>query len=596
MPRRSRRSVATPGPPARLEAPDYTPGMKRAFGFAALLSFLTLQGCIASTTVLYVSADGHGRAVITSRVYEPALRAFDAMFAEAPRHAAIEEQLPAPGMGQLSAQFGAFVTLASTKLHKVNDGVVRTTIVEFPDVTKLRIPFPPVFALPAGGHFDLAGFRAQPRISFAFTDHENGNRLLMVRLPDERVDPGPEPEMTVFATDSREERLFKRAIEKMSLGLFIELENTALLRSNAPASKGNRVTILNLDLERVINNLDEAKVRRAMTPGSLQEVLWQLGDMPGAMVPREHEVFLEFLSPQATSQPPAAPQAPPDTEIYLAPLKSANGALELGTPVNITNSPGYDNQPSFTPDGSGVLFTSVRGASAGNTQSDIYKYDIATRTTSRLTQTPESEYSPTTMPEGRGISVIRVEADGTQRLWRVHPSGPKIEAAVILPDIKPVGYHAWADAGTVALFVLGPPATLQLADTRTGKARVVASDIGRAVQTIPGTGPVREISFVQRERTGQRVRLTIKKLNPVSGEVSVLTPAVEGSREADTAWTPDGTLFMASDGMLFSWKPGQTEWRPVTSLAKLSLNDVTRLAVSPAGDYLAIVASPRGSR
>lgn len=593
------------GTSAGLMATDYTPAMKRVMGFVVLLSLLTVQGCIASTTVLYVSADGHGRAVITARVYEPALHAFDAMFAEVPRHAAVEEQLPAPGVGALSAQFGAPVTLTSTKLEKAIDGVVRTTVVEFPDVTKLRIPFPPVFALPSGGHFDLAGFGTRPLISFAFAPHENGDRLLLVRLPDERVDPGPEPEMTVFESDSREERLFKRAIQKMSLGFFVELDDVALLRTNAPANKGNRVTVLDLDLERVISNLDEAKVRRAMTPGSLQEVLWQLGDMPGAIVPREHEVFLEFQPPQATPPPPvAAPpagQAPPDTEIYLAPLKIANGVIEVGTPLNITNSPGYDNQPSFTPDGAGVLFTSVRGtlpASLGgsNTQSDIYKYDIARRATSRVTQTPESEYSPTPMPDGRGISVIRVESDGSQRLWSIHPSGPKIQAAVILPDIKPVGYHAWADDRTLALFVLGQPATLQLADTRTGTARTVASDIGRSIQRVPPAGAVRDISFVQRERDGQTVRLTIKKLNPVSGEVSVLTSAVEGSREADTAWMPDGTLLMANDDVLYGWKPGQTGWKEIASLARLSLRGVTRLAVSPAGDYLAIVGAPRQPR
>ena len=41
----------------------------------------------------------------------------------------------------------------------------------------------------------------------------------------------------------------------------------------------------------------------------MQEVLWQLGDMPGAVVPIEHEVFLEFEPPQAQAQPPAAAAA-----------------------------------------------------------------------------------------------------------------------------------------------------------------------------------------------------------------------------------------------------------------------------------------------
>src|SRR3954454_139280 len=118
------------------------------------------------------------------------------------------------------------------------------------------------------------------------------------------------------------------------------------------------------------------------------------------------------LAPTAFSQQPASrtDAAPPDTEIFLAPLTSADGRPAVGAPENITNTPGYDNQPSFTPDGGAVLFTSARGGK----QTDIYRYDISTRRTARVTNTPESEYSPTVTPDRQHISVIRVEADQTQ--------------------------------------------------------------------------------------------------------------------------------------------------------------------------------------
>src|SRR5258706_14141105 len=138
--------------------------------------------------------------------------------------------------------------------------------------------------------------------------------------------------------------------------------------------------------------------------------------------------------------------APPDTEIFLASF--AAGANPVGRPANITNNQGYDNQPSFTPDGAGILFTSIRG---GGTQTDIYRYDIASGSTAQVTRTAESEYSPTVTPDGGHISVIRVEADGTQRLWRFTLEGGAPE--LVLPCIKPVGYHAWADSHTLALFV-----------------------------------------------------------------------------------------------------------------------------------------------
>ena len=580
----------------------------RLAGFAALLTALTLQGCIATTVVLHVAPDGRGRAVITSRVFEPALHAFDSMFSDSPKHAKTEEQLPPPGVGEISQQFGAAVTLSSTKLEKAPDGVIRTTVVDFDDVTKLRMAFPPAFAVPSGGFFGLGGLGDQPEITFAMKPHDNGDRMLLVRLPDNTIDPGPDPEITVFKTDSPEERLFKRAIKGMSVKFFVELDGVPLLRTNAPVAKGARATILDLDLDRLINDLDEAKVRRAMTPGSMQEVLWQIGGMPGAVVPVDHEVFLEFEGPQQAAPPPAAAapaaQAPPDTEIYLAPLRVVDGAIQVGAAVDITNNPGYDNQPFFTPDGRSVLFTSVRGR-AGDTQTDIYRYDIAPRQIVQVTRTPESEYSATVTPDGN-LSVIRVEldADKTQRLWQFSADGAN--PRVVLENVKPVGYHAWVDSQTLALFVLGAstglgagqPATLQLADTRTGTATILATDIGRSIQRIPAAAaaPAGTISFVQRERTAEGVSLVIKELDPATRAISVLTPAVPGSREADCAWMPDGTLLMASGGTLYSWRRGQSGWHELVSLERLSLAGVTRLAVSPKGDYLALVGSPRQAR
>src|SRR5262247_3662499 len=74
-------------------------------------------------------------------------------------------------------------------------------------------------------------------------------------------------------------------------------------------------------------------------------------------------------------------QAPPATEVYLASLPvPADGVLQA---VNISNSPGYDNQPSFLPDSTAVLFSSNRDGK----QMDIYRYDIATKAVKQLTNT-----------------------------------------------------------------------------------------------------------------------------------------------------------------------------------------------------------------
>jgi hypothetical protein len=576
--------------------------MKRLTAVLALFSALSAQACMSSTLILHVRLDGTGQAIVRSQVFDAGIRAFDAMFPERPIEAPkLEELLPAMSEGELQREFGSLVRLASTKLDKTPDGGIRTTVVDFDDVRTLRLRFPPVFMSMSQG-FGMDGIGDQPVITFAVKPHENGDRLLLVKLPDERLPARSQAEqpVTTFQTNSPEELLFKKAIKGAAMRFYVELEQP-LLRTNAPAQRGNRATILDLDLDKMINAMDEPKVRFMMGQGSLQEVLWQVGDLPGAVVPVDREIFLEYEPPPAPQQAPpaAAPavQAPPDTEIYLAPMRVVNGAIEIGPAVDITNNPGYDNQPFFTPDSRSVLFTSVRGP-AGTTQTDIYRYDISPRTIARVTTTPESEYSATVTPAGN-LSVIRVELDEakTQRLWQFTIDGR--DPRPVLENVKPVGYHAWSDSRTLALFVLGQPATglpatLQLAETGTGSSAVLASDIGRSIQRIPG--PSSRISFVQRERSADPAtppRLVIKELNPSTREISVLTPAVEGSREADTAWTPDGTLLMVKDAVLYSWKRGETGWKEVTTLERLSLTGVTRLAVSPNGALLALVARPR---
>lgn len=293
------------------------------------------------------------------------------------------------------------------------------------------------------------------------------------------------------------------------------------------------------------------------------------------MIPRlRAALLLGLVACAAPPNPPAQPaegDAPPDTDIFLAPLVEEGGRLRLGEPVNLTRRPGYDNQPHFTPDGRVLLFTAGDGG-----QTDIFRLDLAGGEPRRLTRTPESEYSPTPLPDG-GFSVVRVEADSTQRLWRFSDTGA--DPVLLLPDVQPVGYHAWADSHTVALYVLGDPATLQLADTRTGRTEILARGIGRSLQRIPG----RAVSFVERVSDAES---WISEVDMATRGIRRLVRAPDGGDFH--AWTPDGALLMSERSRILLWDPARGgEWREIADLAPLR---VSRLAVSPDGSRLALVA------
>jgi len=274
-------------------------------------------------------------------------------------------------------------------------------------------------------------------------------------------------------------------------------------------------------------------------------------------------------------------QAPPATDIYVAELRVTDRRVSVGSPVNGTARPGYDNQPFFLRDGRSFLYTSVRE----DAQADIYRYDLDRKSSVRLTATPESEYSPTPLPGGDGFSVVRVEADSTQRLWAFNADGSR--PRLVLDSIKPVGYHAWGNGHTLLLFVLGSPATLQMADARSPGARgeILARDIGRSLQRIPGREAV---SFVQRDSV---VGASLQEFDVRTQRVTKLVQAPAG---ADFfVWTPQGIVLTASGTKLYQWdRQRGGDWEAVADFAAAGLTNVTRLAVSPKGDRLAIVAVP----
>jgi dipeptidyl aminopeptidase/acylaminoacyl peptidase len=285
-----------------------------------------------------------------------------------------------------------------------------------------------------------------------------------------------------------------------------------------------------------------------------------------------HSLALLLLVQQPVTPPPA-------TDIYELVFDGDLKTLTSAVPRPVSTAAGYDNQPSYTPDGTAILFTANRDGK----QTDIYEFDRKTQRVRAITTTPEGEYSPTVTPDQKGISVIRVEADSTQRLWRFERDGSS--PRLVLTDVKPVGYHVWIDEDQLALFVLGQPSTLQLARVSTGKATAVAERIGRSLHRIPGTMLV---SFVHTE-TPESV--WVKQFDARTGASTPLVRVAEGNSERDVAWLPDGTLLMSAGTKILAWRRGETASREVYDSAKHGMGTVTRMASSPDGKAIALVVN-----
>lgn len=267
-------------------------------------------------------------------------------------------------------------------------------------------------------------------------------------------------------------------------------------------------------------------------------------------------------------------QQPPATEIYLLDLSISKKGISIANPVNITNHPGYDNQPFFHPDQPILYYTSA------NTEglTDLVEWNYETDTNRFITKTPEREYSPTVTPDKKFISCIIQRDNGAQDLGQYPIAGGD---PVVLINSLTVGYHAWIDPDNLLLFVLGDTLTLQKFTLSTKKESILSTKIGRSLHQIPGTTAM---SFVHKAWEDVWV---IKKINP-DGTMEDLIHTVPGHE--DLAWTPDGKIIMSDGKQLFYYQPGKPQhWREIEMPPHMPVGAITRLAVSPAGNKIAIV-------
>lgn len=296
-------------------------------------------------------------------------------------------------------------------------------------------------------------------------------------------------------------------------------------------------------------------------------------------------VSLAVVLLTAASSSGAQATAPPSTDIYLTQLvRDKAGHITVARVRNLTRRAGYDNQPAFSPDNRTLYYTSNRG----DGQTDIWRIDLSTRRHSQVTRTPESEYSAAVTPDRKSLSVVRVERDSTQRLWRFPLGGGR--PCLVLERAKPVGYYAWADDSTVAMFILGRPASLQIGNVDALRVDSVTTAVGRSIHRIPGST---RISFVDKSDSTQ---WWIRSLDPVTRQHTPLAPLPPGVE--DFVWTPRGEL-LTSDGKetMLVWQPNASQpnyaiWRAIGAVDSTVAGKITRLAVSPNGRWLAIVAEP----
>lgn len=263
--------------------------------------------------------------------------------------------------------------------------------------------------------------------------------------------------------------------------------------------------------------------------------------------------------------------------------KGAENTWQLAAPRLLTafNPKGYNNQPNFF--SNNELYLTIQTPGDTN-QTEIVALDLLLKIATPVTATATTaEYSPTPMPGGRRFSSVRVEEDGSQRLWSF-PVDRSDNGRPEFPGIYGVGYHCWLHDTLAALFIVGASETqhvLYTAGVREQKLRRITANPGRCLQKLSDG----KLAFVQKA-TPQTWYLKTYDPQKQSFEIVAKMPA----DSEDFAILSDGTYLSGRGAKLYQLKPGANlDWKEIADLSKYGVRHITRLAVSGDGKLAVVV-------
>jgi len=243
----------------------------------------------------------------------------------------------------------------------------------------------------------------------------------------------------------------------------------------------------------------------------------------------------------------------------------------------ITHRPGYNNQPAFSEDGSGIYYS----WRPDHSEADIWYHEIKTGKEWPVTCTPQDEYSPARTPDGDGISVVTLEDEGKRRLWKIPLHGR--EPFPLFPSLTSVAYYAWANADTVVFNLTDPgkTMTLSIGKVSSGSIEQIGTAVSQGLARVPNSTA---ISYLEKSE-GHASRLM--KIDPVSHRITTFLTLPENV--VNYAWLPDGRIIAPIRSLLMVRSPHEGTWKQIADLSKQLPSGISRLAVNEKGTRILLV-------
>ena len=269
-----------------------------------------------------------------------------------------------------------------------------------------------------------------------------------------------------------------------------------------------------------------------------------------------------------------------DSEIFLLDIKFKQDKIEISNVKKISNNKGYNNQPIFVSNDK-ILFTSER-----NLQNDIVQYDSSENSLKYLTNTLTSEYSPIRYKKNK-ITAVSLDKKGEQylRIYDIKDNTFKIP----FTD-KIVGYYTYSKQikNLIISSVLeNNELVLYTSNLKTKEHTYVDNNTGRSIHNIP------KYKFGQEKISYISKKDSIWNINYVDlSNYKTKTITTTLNNNEDICWFKDGSILTSHKNNLYIFNSKlSNDWILLCSLEEYGITNISRIAINPDNDKLALVNS-----
>jgi len=265
-----------------------------------------------------------------------------------------------------------------------------------------------------------------------------------------------------------------------------------------------------------------------------------------------------------------------NTEVYVFDVALAYEGLELLNARNVSNNKGYDNQPSFISNETLVF------AGNNNGQTDISEYSFTSQVKKWANKESEgSEYSPQKFPSSNDLAAVRLDKDGKQRLYKYNTkTGTSSE---IIENLEVAYFAFYNDEKILATVLSGSQMDLVMIDLKTKSADTLFQNAGRSLQKVPNSNSM-SYTLINEDHN-----LDLYVLDMNSNDSFFICELPFNTQ--DYVWMNDTQVLTGKGSKLYMYDTlGIPEWNKVASLDEYGVRNITRLAISPNGKKLALVA------